>query len=297
MGSFSTHGIEIGSTRVVFDMSGAESKVARVAQVAHRRSRPFDVPGASTVLSALSNRLPETVKVVVTGGGFVLLKYSEGAPKKSVRRTHGFLEILRVWTQRQIEPLMERLRKISGRDFLIGVDVSVDGDGSGQFAAWVGPNGVELVSKRFPVGGEATYLAGFDEKKSPVGPRIVQTSLGAAMLLVCHDAQAFNHRNQANVRRAAWYTPRWRSLDELETLAYDSNPKWIFDLIHCIEIDEDLVTFKKSFKQVHMDLPSHPKVIGAFGYGTGKENKAPGWLAALRPAKGVDVVTVVLRQP
>lgn len=277
--------------KVKFIISEGE---ANLAQVAHRRTRPFDPTTAAKVLTALSQKLPESVALIVTGGGFVTLRYDETGLTYVARRNDEFLAKLRAWTEGQLKGLVESLHKVKGREFLVGVDVLVDGDGSGQFGLWVGPKGEALVSKRFPVGNESAYLAGVDTEQDPSGPRVVKSKVGASMVLVCHDAQAFNHFTKAKVDQATWLTPRKRGMKELRDTASKQEPKWMFDLIHSVSRSGNLRTFKTSFKQIHVDCLTKPSVVGAFGYGTGKAKQAAGWLAQLRQPPELNAVTVVI---
>ncbi len=277
--------------RVKFSIAGGE---ANIAQVAHRRTRPFDPMTAAKVLTALSQELSPSVALIVTGGGFVTLKYDVTGLTYGARRNDEFLAKLRAWTEGQLKGLVKSLHEVKGREFLVGVDVLVDGDGSGQFGLWIGPNGKTLVSKRFPVGNESAYLAGVDTELDPSGPRVVASEVGASMVLVCHDAQAFNHLTEARVNRADWLTPRKRGMNELRGTASTQKPTWMFDLIHTVSNSGNLKTFKTSFKQIHADCPSKPSVVGAFGYGTGKEKQAAGWLAQLRQPPELNAVTVVI---
>ena len=273
-----------------------EAHGPEIAQVAHPKAQPFDSEGAAKVLTELSQVLPESVRMIVTGGGFVTLTYDGEAPKKSIRRKTAFLETLRKWTSARVKDLVAALRKVEGREFLVGIDVLVDGDGSGQFGLWIRQTGSTLVSKRFPVNNEATYLAGVEAEQQERGPRVVKSTLGTAMVLVCHDAQAFNHLTIARVNNAKAKEPgpRKRGMNELHEIARDEKPRWMFDLIHSVANAGNLKTFKRSFEQIHADCLSTPSVVGAFGYGTGKAKQAAGWLAQLRQPPGLNAVTVVI---
>jgi len=53
----------------------------------------------------------------------------------------------------------------------------------------------------------------------------------------------------------------------LDRLMEDSKPKWVFNLIHQIEKQGSLITFRTSYKQIHEDYEHAPSVVGSFGYG------------------------------
>lgn len=87
------------------------------------------------------------------------------------------------------------------------------------------------------------------------------------MILVCHDAQAYNHRNQALVNRAYLPTYRAHAIREMDRVMRGSIPKWVFSLIHQIKKEESLKSFQNSYKQIHEDYKHRPTVVGSFGYG------------------------------
>lgn len=274
--------------------TSVEDDPALVAQIAHPSSWIIDTTTAEEVLTQVSADLHPSVRVIVTGGGFLTLEYPRVGVSPRVRRRPDFLDELRAWTHAQVVSLAGALRETSDREFLIGVDVRVEEQGSGQFGLWVGRDETVLVSKRFPVGHEEEYLAGVDTTEDTSGPRIVRSSLGRVMILVCHDAQAFNHRNLANVGRAQRTTRRSRAAAEIARHIETNRPSWVFDLIHWIGGDANLRTFRTSFKQIHEDRVFGPIVVGAFGYEDGAETEATGWLAKLRHPAGASVVPVLI---
>lgn len=267
---------------------------ARIAQVAHRRTRPFDTVTAASVLTEVSNKLPDKTSVVITGGGFVSLEYPRSSIPYPTRREQKFLDQLRAWTLNKTKDLVVALQKIKKREFLVGIDVIVGGEGSGQFGLWVGNKEAVLVSKRLPVDNESVYLAGVDTRQPTNGPRVVESSIGKVMILVCHDAQAFNHLTQRRVQRAKTVTSRGLAIQELERTASDERPEWAFNLIHSVRKDRSVTKFRTSFKQIHTDCDSHPAVLGAFGYGFGKQDVAAQWLTAMRYPEAVEAIPVVI---
>lgn len=289
-------------TRAARDVTHHEGEIrirmgageARIAQVAHRRTRPFDTQTAATVLSKVSSKLPDKTRIVITGGGFVSLEYPRTSVPHPTRREQKFLDHLRSWTLKKVAPLVSALQKTQKREFLVGVDVLVGGEGSGQFGLWVGESGPILVSKRLPVEKESVYLAGVDTSQTTNGPRVVESSIGRVMILVCHDAQAFNHLTKHRVQRAQTLTPRGRAIRELERIAEEEKPEWAFNLIHSVRKDGSVTKFRTSFKQIHTDCDSHPSVLGAFGYGFGKQGVAAQWLTGLRYPEGTEAIPVVI---
>lgn len=115
----------------------------------------------------------------------------------------------------------------------------------------------------------SSWLAGFGTAIGRNSPRIVSTSLGKGIVLVCHDSQAYNHRNRANVRKALRKTPRRLVMDKMDKEMSVHKPQWGFNLIHWIGAPKNLRTFSTSYKQIAQDNLWNPKIIGAFGYDRG----------------------------
>lgn len=299
MGSESRVHAQLPKAGGAFEIGAGDHEVA---QVAHWTPTVFKTAAAATAaavaaLADISTRLPASVKVIVTGGGFVCLEYTGGPCPATYaeRRRAAFLEHLRMWTEAEADDLVGALRKIKGREFVVGVDVMVGGLGSGQFGLWVGAKGSVLVNKRFPVGGEAIHLAGVATAQR-ASPRVVETAAGSAMILVCHDAQAFHPRVRRNVDRAGYPTARAAGMGELSDILKDTRPRWVFNLIHSIEKPGSLRTFKTSFKAIAARSGQQPKIIGAFGHRSATADAA-NWLSELRHPHGMDAVTVVTGSP
>jgi len=162
------------------------------------------------------------------------------------------------------------------RDYIIGIDVFADASTVGQFAVVIRQRGEPLVVwKSFPVTDEAKYLAGFGTPQGRCAPRIVQTTVGASLILVCHDAQAFNHRNVALVRKATRETPRLAAINEMQRQMQNQRPAWAFNLIHRIDRPENLRTFRTSYRQIRDDHDWSPCVVGSFGYGDNVRGELP----------------------
>jgi hypothetical protein len=218
-------------------------------------------------------KLPKETRVVLTGGGFISLAYPHtGHTLRTVRQV-AFLQQLGNWTEKELDAALYAIEQSKNdRDFVIGIDVFVNGMGSGQFALWIGPNGCALVAKRFPVNGEDRYLAGLDAPAPLLGQRIVPTAARPTLLLICHDAQAYNHRNCALVANASWTTPRARAIQELRPLRTTPGLAWALNLVHWVQGQANTRTFSTSYSQMRTDPPSGPQnVAGSFGYDSGMD--------------------------
>lgn len=228
-----------------------------------------DVPSMGNILKAIDNELsalPE-VKLMVSGGGLIEIYMNDYFSNK-FWRAEETLKRLTNFVLGKVKFIAEALKN-SARNYIIGVDVfDKHKTGGGQFAVVFSNGDIKTVAwKSYPVLDEANWLAGFGTSKGRQSPRIVSTVLGKTMVLVCHDAQAYNHRNKALVNRAQSITPRAQSIREMDKLMEDFKPKWVFNLIHQIEKPESLSTFRTSYKQIHEDYKHGPSVIGSFGYG------------------------------
>ena len=159
------------------------------------------------------------------------------------------------------------------RDYVVGVDVISDGRGIGQFVALLSRGDVaDIAWKSYPVGEESEWLAGFGTERGRACPRAVNTSLGTTLALICHDAQAYNHRNRALVERASSTTHRSLVIDEMTSRLHAARPAWVLNVVHRIAKAGSLKTFATSYKQLSNDHDWHPRVVGAFGYDHGVED-------------------------
>jgi hypothetical protein len=211
--------------------------------------------------------------MLLTGGGFLTLNYPHAPPRPGLVLQNGFLQQLGAWTENELVDVIQTIKQSCGnRDFVIGVDVLVNEQGSGQFALRIGRDGHTLVAKRYPVSKEDRYLAGFEATSPVYAQRVVQTTLGLALLLVCHDAQAFNHRNQESVANATRITPRARAIQELHTLRITPGLTWALNLVHWVGAEGNTRTFIRSYDQMRTDFSRVPlNVVGSFGYVPGLE--------------------------
>jgi hypothetical protein len=203
-----------------------------------------------------------SVRVVVTGGGFL-----EFLPNADRPLGNSGLRAVSDSAKEAAAAFNEALSQAK-RDYIIGVDVFADPRTVGQFACVVrqGRDPV-IVWKSFPVGQEANYLAGFGTLDGRCSPRIVETAVGKSLILVCHDSQAFNHRNIGLVRKATQETPRRAAMNEMQRQMREQRPGWVFNLIHQIDKPGSLRTFSTSYQQIHDDHDWSPCVVGSFGYG------------------------------
>ncbi len=267
------------NTKIRFRITGNSGPVA---QLLH----PFwiardDVSLISNILKTIDEELsmlPE-LKLVVSGGGLIEIYLNERFTRRSWKSKETLEKLTNLVTER-VKQVAETL-KGSARDYVIGVDVFDENEiGGGQFAVVI--NGGEIKTtawKSYPVLDEHNWLAGFGTSKGRQSPRVVTTSLGKTMVLVCHDAQAYNHRNLALVERAQSTTPRGQVIREMDKAMKDSEPKWVFNLIHQIEKEGGLKSFRNSYREIHEDYGRIPNVVGSFGYG--QKVKIPEILAEL----------------
>jgi len=246
-------------------------KYGPIAQLLH----PFwiarnNIKNMSHILQMLDEQLSlstSEVKLVVSGGGFIEINHAEMYSQKTWRSEETIDELVRfVQTKMQ---LVANALKDSRRDFVIGVDVfDTQGIGGGQFAVLISAGEIKTIAwKSYPAGEESKWLVGFGSPKGRNSPRIASTVLGKVMLLVCHDAQAYNHRNRALVGRAYSPTPRQQVINVMIEMVKIEKPKWAFNLIHKIDKKGSIKTFRKSYTQIKQDYLV-PAVVGAFGYGT-----------------------------
>jgi hypothetical protein len=270
-----------------------------VGQVAHPVSIRWSPRDAVTALVEATTQIPSTVGVLITGGGFIQLSYPQVSFGDRELRQTAFLSKLHAWTLSELTATAE-LAKSSRCDLVIGVDVNLNGRGVGQFVAWFGSagTGLALVPKRFPVGDEARFLAGVDARQPFPYPRVVTTQAGSALLLVCHDAQAYNHRNRANVARAKQITARSRAMQELHEARKSPGLVWALNAIHSIDRKASTRTFRTSYKQLRSDFPGDVSVAAGIGYGDDVSyNDVLAILDLLVDPPGTQLTKVVISTP
>ena len=252
-----------------------------VAQMLH----PFwiarnDISVMSNALRMVDDQLTvltSGVRLVVSGGGFIEISHTKTySPKtwKSEKTLDELIDLVRAGMQ-----LVATALKDSERDYVIGVDVFDTQDtGGGQFAVFLSAGEIKTIAwKSYPVLKESKWLAGFGTDKGRNSPRIVSTALGKIMLLICHDSQAYNHRNSALVSRAYSPTHRKQAINGMVKMIKVEKPEWAFSLIHQIDKEGSMRTFRNSYSQIHRDYHV-PAVVGAFGYGPNVQTTLE-WLA------------------
>lgn len=233
------------------------------------------------------------LRLVVSGGGFIEINLNEHFTRKAWKSEDTLAKLTNLVSER-VKPVAEMLRG-SARDYVIGVDVfDKNGIGGGQFAAVLIGGEIKAIAwKSYPVLEEQNWLAGFGTSKGRQSPRVVSTSLDTTMVLICHDAQAYNHRNLALVSRAQSPTHRAHVIREMNRVMNGSAPQLVLNLIHQIEKEGSLKSFKNSYKQIHEDYRHGPTVVGSFGYG--QKVRTPELLADVAQyPKGTANVTIII---
>jgi hypothetical protein len=228
-----------------------------------------DIQTMSDILNIVDEELSlltSGVKLVVTGGGYMEMGHAQLCSDK-VWTSEKMLGHLTDCVRARMQSVATTLKN-SQREFVVGVDVfDTRPKGVGQFAVFFSAGEVKTIAwKNFPAGEEKNWLAGFGTAKGRNSPRVVSTVLGKAVLLVCHDAQAYNHRNTALVGRACVPTHRQRSIHSMTQVMQSEKPEWVFNLIHQIAKKGSIKSFRNSYIQLNQDH-GVPAVVGAFGYG------------------------------
>ncbi|MBI4340156.1 MAG: hypothetical protein HY680_09430 [Chloroflexi bacterium] len=222
-------------------------------------------PQAAAVLLAKVDAVARThhAPMVLTAGGFVTV----------IAQRDGNLAALTAIANQSLTGILPLLPPNRPYDLCIGIDILRPlGRTPAQFAAFVpsnaGPN--TIVWKSYPVGEEARGLPGFGTPQGFLSPRhIAATHLGSVGVMVCHDVQAFNHRNQTNVGNA---TPRRLVITNMTMAFTRAKPRSVLNLVHWIEKLGNTRTFHTSYRTLHGDHPWRPISYGAFGYGQGIRN-------------------------
>lgn len=267
-----------------------------VAQVAHPTSLKWTAQTATATLIAASAALPGHTRLVLTGGGYIELAYPGAASSDAAGRQPEFLRELHKWALAELSPLVTSIQRSSKLDFVVGVDLFTKGSATGQFALWVGGGDPALVPKRYPVLDEATRLPGVDATQALGYPRVVHTALGPTLLLVCHDAQAYNRRNRGGVRQATHVTARARAIRELDAARSYPGLTWALNLVHWVAGEPNTRTFRISYRQIREDFGAPIQVAGAFGYERISAVSAAGLLELMTAPTLMDLTKVIIRR-
>jgi hypothetical protein len=266
-----------------FKIHGNEGSIA---QLLHPCWASRSVSQVKPFLKKIDKELGEEVKLIISGGGLIeIVKSSEKMKIKDLKSEEMLEELVEV-VDDKIQPISTLMKQLD-RDYIIGVDVIIDDDGYmssvGQFAVVFSRGKQTIVWKSYPIEDEDGFLAGFGTDRGRNSPRIVSTSVGNGIVLVCHDSQAYNSRNRGSVANAKHITSRRKVMDIMDAEMHDHKPEWAFNLIHWIEKSQNLTTFSKSYKQIYNDYTWKPMTIGAFGYGKKVAKDLDGLAEKVRP--------------
>lgn len=94
----------------------------------------------------------------------------------------------------------------------------------------------------------------------------VHWAIGGTLLLVCHNAQAYNHRNRANVAMARQMTARSRAIQELDAASETDGLAWALNVVHWVGGEPTTRTFRVSYQQLRYDFPGDVSVAAGIGY-------------------------------
>ncbi len=261
-----------------------------VVQVLYDYDTTIDVAAAERILLDIDKRCGDDVKLILTGAAFIWLPCPKTSDDGAWLRSKAGLDKLTELVRAATQELVKALASKGSRDFVVGVDLYVGEDEdchAGQFAVVVRhgvPDG-QIISKALPVGGEAGYLAGFGTSHGRAVPHVVETALGRTLVLVCHDAQAFNRLTWARIQNAHGVTSRAKAVRSLRRQSRDGGVDYAVNLIHWVEREPNLRTFRVSQKQLRTD--HHPAAVGvgAFGFdGALGDDQIAAWAGSIRSA-------------
>ncbi len=222
----------------------------------------------SNLILAIDEQLNNTFaesKLILTGGGYIQISERDAGLNVRKNRLSTFSHVYS-----QAMKIADRIKEYTfgiKRNLVLGMDLIINDFGVGQFGISIS-NGMVLgvAWKSYPVMDEWKWLAGFGMKEGREVPRYVEFDIGTSMILVCHDVQAFNHRNQALVARASHRTPRMDVIEYMDKEVIDKQPDWAFNLVHYIGKPASTRTFSISYKQLGSDYPKRIRSVGSFGY-------------------------------
>lgn len=228
---------------------------------------------AEQILLEIDKRADKSTRLLLTGAGLIEYNVHDIDSSRANLLSERTLKAMTDVVRSETADLVRTLSSESTRDFVFGVDVTV-GKGalkSGQFAVVVRAkqSSATIVPKMLPVGDEDARLAGFGTLASQTAPHIVETALGRTLILVCHDAQCFNHLTIARARNANATTSRQLAIDAMESqLRAAGTVPFALNLIHSVGERIQTRTFATSHKQLAGDHHARAikGVIGAFCY-------------------------------
>jgi hypothetical protein len=232
----------------------------RIGRVFHPEGGFTPIAAGAVLTQLIASLKGRGAEILVTGGGFIRID----SPSKVWDNLPQLTELVK-------DCATNVLTRIPGPDLDLsfGVDV-VRGRCRvpGQFGVFIrrGSNVPQVVWKSYPVLKEDISLPGFGTPLGANSPRFVDSSLGTVGLLVCHDAQVFNHRNQALVGRAHSSTPRQFVIECMNNQTRSAEPDVLLDMVHWVEREANTRSFRNSYRAAHEDLPTHPEVFAGFGY-------------------------------
>jgi hypothetical protein len=189
-------------------------------------------------------------KVFVTAGGLVEIAISEKKPFEECNRIVAAFCLS-----------MNNL-KLSNK-WVLGIDLIYTEKAYGQYVVHNFDGTFRYSNKRFPLGAELRHVVGFPTKEVLCNNEFIYKN---NLFLVCHDAQIFNHRTQANVRKGEGQTLRGSVMDCVIEQARKNNVRYAFNVVHAIEKSLSYLTFRNSYNAMCRDLPSNPIAIGSFGF-------------------------------
>jgi hypothetical protein len=252
-----------------FSIASAPLGEGPIAQILHPDWLYRDsISRMSQLVLAIDSHLTEVEDVsraILTGGGFIQISESDRRFSELSNEHVRFEEV-----HSTAYKIAERLKEYcagANRDLVIGLDLVINNRGVGQFAISLSKGQLlGIVWKSYPVMDEWKWLAGFGVDVGMKAPRFVDLEIGKTMILVCHDSQAFNHRNKALVARANRRTPRMDVMDYMDQQIKLEKPSWALNVVHYIGKPGSIRTFSTSYKQIGSDFPWPIKSVGAFGY-------------------------------
>ena len=268
-----------------------------VVQVAHPTSigrNPIEMISLLIEVS-FSRALPDEVELLVTGGGFIELDFGLTKLSRRQLREPAFLKDLHRWTLSNIDEVLRTIGRSPGLDLVVGVDVTVNGQiGVGQFATLISRDGVALVPKRLPVGGESNHLAGVDSTAIDRYPRVFDTRVGSTLLLVCHDVNSVNPRTRALIGRASVPNARTQAIEELDQAVETPGLDWVLNLVHSIDRRRQTQTFGISYRRFNGNIIKGIRVAAGFGYDGVPLENLPQLLDLMVAPKGMSPTKVLI---